>query len=181
MIHYNDEETAFGTAIKGYIVCLIILCALLFLSACATPRNAETDKQTDYTSDFNWLKSQMESLRADFSKQTNSITDKMSNLKVENRTVILSPPDSTGRQYPIQESTTTATKDDQERQEVNETTTLSIDKLDARIDSLSNTVNTFIKEQSKVVELSWWDLYKDKIYAAILVVILVLSVLKRKS
>lgn len=166
---------------KGIKICLIILFALLLLSACATSKNAEMTKEVDYAADFSHLQSQMESLRTDFSKQTNTLTDKMSNLKVENRTVILSPPDSTGRQYPMQESTTTATKDDQERQEVNETVSLSIEQLTTLVDSLINKVDTLTREQSKVVELSWWNLHKDKVYAAILIVILVLLALKRKS
>lgn len=166
---------------KGIKICLIILFALLLPSGCATSKNAEMTKEVDYAADFRRLQSQMESLRTDFSKQTNTLTDKMSNLKVENRTVILSAPDSTGRQYPMQESTTTATKDDQERQEVNETVSLSIEQLTTLVDSLINKVDTLTREQSKVVELSWWDLHKDKVYAAILIVILVLLALKRKS
>lgn len=180
MIHYNDENS-FGHALKGIVICLVILCGLLFLSSCATPQNAETKKEIDYSGDFRHLQSQVESLRTDVSKQLSITTDKLSNLKVENRTVFLSPPDSTGKQHVVQESTTTAAKEDQERQQVNETITASMQQLTTRVDSLMNKVDTLIKEQGRVVQLSWWDLHKDKVYAAVLILIVVLVVLKRKQ
>ena len=104
-------------------------------------------------------------------KQTKITTDKLSDLKIENKTVYLSSPDSTGKQYPIKESTTTASKQDQERTEVDETLSITLQQFSNRIDTISNKVNVLLNQKETVVELSWWDLHKDKIYIGIIILI----------
>jgi hypothetical protein len=78
----------------------------------------ETQKQVDYSGELSRIQSIIESLRLDVNKQTKITTDKLSDLKIENKTVYLSLPDSTGKQYPVKESTTTASKQEQERQKL---------------------------------------------------------------
>ena len=92
----------------------------IWFTSCKTSRNIETQKQIDYSGDFLHLQNLIESLRLDVNKQTKVTTDKLSDLKIENTTVYLSPPDSTGKQYPVKESTTTASKQEQERTEISE-------------------------------------------------------------
>lgn len=149
-----------------YIFGLLIIC-LVWLSSCATSRNSDTQKQVDYSEDFLRIQNKIESLRADVTKQTQVTTDKLSNLKIENRTVILSPPDSTGKQHVVQESTTKASKDDKENTRIDETVNITIQQLTTQIDSLSNKVDALLKEKQTVVELSWWNLHKDAVYAGI--------------
>ena len=106
---------------KALIYITIFLMSGIWFTSCKTSRNMETEKQIDYSGDFLYLQNLIESLRLDVNKQTKITTDKLSDLKIENKTVYLSSPDSTGKQYPIKESTTTASKQDQERTEVDET------------------------------------------------------------
>lgn len=132
----------------------------------------ETEKQIDYSGDFLYLQNLIESLRLDVNKQTKITTDKLSDLKIENKTVYLSSPDSTGKQYPIKESTTTASKQDQERTEVDETLSITLQQFSNRLDTISNKVNALLNQREKVVELSWWDLHKDKVYCYVIGLIL---------
>lgn len=132
----------------------------------------ETEKQIDYSGDFLYLRNLTESLRLDVNKQTKITTDKLSDLKIENKTVYLSSPDSTGKQYPIKESTTTASKQDQERTEVDETLSITLQQFSNRLDTISNKVNALLNQREKVVELSWWDLHKDKVYCYVIGLIL---------
>lgn len=133
----------------------------------------ETEKQIDYSGEFNHIQSLIEALRIDVSKQTKITTDKLSDLKIENKTVYLSPPDSTGKQYPVKESTTTASKQEQERTEVYETLSITLQQFSNRLDSLSYKVDAMLNQKETVVELSWWDLHKDKIYISIIALIIV--------
>ena len=141
-------------------------------TSCKASRNMETEKQIDYSGELSRIQSIIESLRADVSKQTKITTDKLSDLKIENKTVYLSPPDSTGKQYPIKESTTTASKQDQERTEVDETLSITLQQFSNRLDTISNKVNALLNQREKVVELSWWDLHKDKVYCYVIGLIL---------
>lgn len=141
----------------------VIVCCFV-CSSCQASRNMEIQKQIDYSGDFNQIQSVIESLRADVSRQTKITNDRLSNLKLENKTVYLSAPDSTGKQYPVKESTTTASKQEQERTEVNETLSVTLQQLSNRLDTLSNKVDAVLNQKEKVIELSWWDLYKDKVY-----------------
>ena len=141
---------------------IILLTLAIWLSSCKTSRNLEMQKQIDYSGDFLYLRNLTESLRLDVNKQTKITTDKLSDLKIENTTVYLSDPDSTGKQYPVKESTTTAFRQEQERTEINETLSLTLQQFSNRLDTINSKVNAILSQKEKVVELSWWDLHKDK-------------------
>ena len=125
----------------------------IWFTSCKTSRNIETQKQIDYSGDFLYLRNLIESLRLDVNKQTKITTDKLSDLKIENTTVYLSPPDSTGKQYPIKESTTTASKQDQERTEVDETLSIALQQFSNRLDSLSYKVDAMLNQKETVLVL----------------------------
>ena len=156
---------------KVLIYITIFLMSGIWLSSCKASRNMETEKQIDYSGDFLYLQNLIESLQLDVNKQTKITTDKFSDLKIENTTVYLSAPDSTGKQYPVKESITTTTKQDQERTEVDETLSITLQQFSNRIDTISNKVNVLLNQKETVVELSWWDLHKDKIYIGIIILI----------
>ena len=158
---------------KALIYITIFLMSGIWFTSCKTSRNMETEKQIDYSGDFLYLQNLIESLRLDVNKQTKVTTDKLSDLKMENKTVYLSAPDSTGKQYPIKESTTTASKQDQERTEVDETLSIALQQFSNRLDSLSYKVDAVLNQKETVLELSWWDLHKDKIYIGIIVLIII--------
>lgn len=155
------------------IYIIILLTSAIWFTSCRSSRNMETEKQIDYSGEFNHIQSLIEALRIDVSKQTKITTDKLSDLKIENKTVYLSPPDSTGKQYPVKESTTTASKQEQERTEVYETLSITLQQFSNRLDSLSYKVDAMLNQKETVVELSWWDLHKDKIYISIIALIIV--------
>lgn len=143
----------------------------IWFTSCKTSRNIETQKQIDYSGDFLYLRNLIESLRLDVNKQTKITTDKLSDLKIENKTVYLSLPDSTGKQYPVKESTTTASKQEQERTEIYETLSITLQQFSNRLDTISNKMNALMNQKEKVIELSWWDLHKDKVYIGIIILI----------
>ena len=153
---------------KALIYITIFLMSGIWFTSCKTSRNIETQKQIDYSGDFLYLRNLIESLRLDVNKQTKITTDKLSDLKIENTTVYLSDPDSTGKQYPVKESTTTASKQEQERIEVDETLSITLQQLSNRLDTISNKVNVLLNQKETVVELSWWDSHKDKVYIGII-------------
>ena len=144
-----------------YIITFILMSGI-WLSSCKTSRNMEIQKQVDYSDDFIRIQSIIESLRVDVNKQMKMTTEKLSDLKIENTTVYLSAPDSIGRQYPVKESTTTASRQDKERTEVDETLSVILQQFSNRLDSIDNKVNALLNQKETIVELSWWDLHKDK-------------------
>ena len=157
---------------KALIYITMFMMAGIWFASCKTSRNMETQKQIDYSGELSRIQSMIEALRVDVSKQTKVTTDKLSDLKIENKTVYLSAPDSTGKQHPIKESTTTASKQDQERTEVDETLSITLQQFSNSLDSLNYKVDAVLKQKEKVIELSWWDLHKDKIYIGIIVLII---------
>ena len=156
---------------KALIYITIFLMSGIWFTSCKTSRNMETEKQIDYSGDFLYLQNLIESLRLDVNKQTKITTDKLSDLKIENKTVYLSLPDSTGKQYPVKESTTTASKQEQERTEIYETLSITLQQFSNRLDTINNKVNALMNQKEKVIELSWWDLHKDKVYIGIIILI----------
>lgn len=164
---------------KTLIYITIFLMSGIWFTSCKTSRNMETQKQVDYSGELSRIQSIIESLRTDVSKQTKITTDKLSDLKIENKTVYLSLPDSTGKQYPVKESTTTASKQEQERTEVYETLSITLQQFSNRLDTISNKMNALINQKEKVIELSWWDLHKDKVYVGIIVLIIIVLIVHK--
>ena len=156
---------------KILIYITIFLMSGIWFTSCKTSRNIETQKQIDYSGDFLYLRNLIESLRLDVNKQTKITTDKLSDLKIENKTVYLSLPDSTGKQYPVKESTTTASKQEQERTEIYETLSITLQQFSNRLDTINNKMNALMNQKEKVIELTWWDLHKDKVYIGIIILI----------
>lgn len=164
---------------KALIYITIFLMSGTWFTSCKASRNMETEKQIDYSGDFLYLQNLIESLRLDVNKQTKITTDKLSDLKIENKTVYLSLPDSTGKQYPVKESTTTASKQEQERTEVYETLSITLQQFSNRLDTISNKINALMNQKEKVIELSWWDLHKDKVYVGIIVLIIIVLIIHK--
>lgn len=144
-------------------VTMFLTSGIWFVS-CKTSQNMDIRKHMDYSGEFQYLQNTIEELRADVSKQTRITTDKLSDLQIENTTVFLSPPDSVGKQYTLKESTTIASRREQENTEIDETLSVTLQQVSERLDSLSNKVDIVLNQKEKVVELSWWDLQKDKVY-----------------
>ena len=159
---------------KDLIYITIFLMSGIWFTSCKTSRNMETEKQIDYSGDFLYLQNLIESLRLDVNKQTKITTDKLSDLKIENTTVYFSSPDSIGKQYPIKESTTTASKREQERMEIDETLSLALKQFSNRLDSLNGKVDVMLNLKEKIVEISWWDIYKGKLYCAIVGLLIII-------
>lgn len=65
----------------------VIVCCLV-CSSCQASRNIETQKRIDYSDDFNRIQNVIQSLRADVSRQTKITNDRLSNLKLENVSII---------------------------------------------------------------------------------------------
>ena len=166
---------------KALIYITVFLMSGICLSSCKTSRNMEMQKQVDYSGDFNRIQSIIESLRVDVSKQTKMTTDKLSDLKIENTTVYLSAPDSTGKQYPVKESTTTASKQDKEHTVVDETLSMTLQQFSNRLDSINNKVNALLNQKETVIEFSWWDLHKDEVCIGVIVLIIISLMLCREK
>lgn len=145
----------------------------IWFTSCKTSRNMETQKQVDYSGELSRIQSIIESLRLDVNKQTKITTDKLSDLKIENKTVYLSLPDSTGKQYPVKESTTTASKQEQERTEADEILSIALQQFSNRLGSLGNKIDAVLNQKEKITEISWWDLHRDKVYISTIIIIIV--------
>lgn len=158
---------------KALIYITMFLMSGIWLSSCKTSRNIDTQKQVDYSGEFQYLRKVMEELRIGLSKQTKIVNDRLSDLKIENTTVYLSSPDSTGKQHVVKESTTKASKQEQERTGVDETLSINLQQFSNRLDSLSYKVDAMLNQKKKIIELSWWDSHKDKVYYCVIGLILV--------
>lgn len=75
---------------KALIYITMFLMSGIWFS-CKTSRNIEMHKQVDYSREFQYLRNVIESLRLDVNKQTKITSKKLSDLKIENKTVDLSP------------------------------------------------------------------------------------------
>ena len=47
------------------------------------------------------------------------------------------------------------------------------------MDTISNKMNALMNQKEKVIELSWWDLHKDKVYVGIIVLIIIVLIVHK--
>lgn len=148
----------------------VILLAVITLLASCKSQEVVTEKQTDYSSYFEKQEQKTDSLFAELQMQQKKTTERLSNLKVENTTTYYTLPDSTGKQYPVYVSTTTANKDEKENENTFTELNAEIWRMQEKIDSLTNAVNAAMKQKEEVTELSWWDLHKWEVFLLVIIV-----------
>lgn len=167
----KQKKEFFGLAVWG-ILGLIAMSVMMALAGCATPKNTDRNTQVDYSNLLQQMQSRMDTLLANMEAQRKETSEKLSNLKVENRTVYLSPPDSTGKQYPTIVSETNASKDEKENKTTETELKVTIQRLVEEVTDLRNELNTAIVQKEKVKEVSWWQLHKVDVYVGLFILVL---------
>lgn len=165
------KKEFFGLAVWG-ILGLIAMSVMMALAGCVTPMNTDRNTQVDYSNLLQQMQTRMDTLLANMEAQRKETSEKLSNLKVENKTVYLSPPDSTGKQYPTMVSETNASKDEKENKATETELKVTIQRLVEEVSDLKNKLNTRVVQEEKVKEVSWWQLHKVDVYAGLFILVL---------
>lgn len=165
----KDQKYEFLGLLVWGIIGLIVMSAMMSLVGCVTPKNTNRNTQVDYSNVLQQMQSRMDSLLANMEAQRKETSEKLSNLKVENKTVYLSPPDSTGKQYPTIVSETNASKDEKENKTTETELKVTIQRLVEEVSDLKNKLNTRVVQEEKIREASWWDLHKLDVYATVFI------------
>lgn len=176
----KQKKEFFGLAVWG-ILGLIAMSVMMALAGCATPKNTDRNTQVDYSNLLQQMQSRMDTLLANMEAQRKETSEKLSNLKVENKTVYLSPPDSTGKQYPTMVSETNASKDEKENKTTETELKVTIQRLVEEVTDLRNELNTAIVQKEKVKEVSWWQLHKVDVYVGLFILVLGWLVYKKNK
>ncbi|UBD69061.1 MULTISPECIES: histidine kinase [Bacteroides] len=176
----KQKKEFFGLAVWG-ILGLIAMSVMMALAGCATPMNTDRNTQVDYSNLLQQMQSRMDSLLINMEAQRKETSEKLSNLKVENKTVYLSPPDSTGKQYPTMVSETNASKDEKENKTTETELKVTIQRLVEEVSDLKNKLNTSVVQEEKVKEFSWWQLHKMDVYAGLFMLVLGWLVYKKNK
>lgn len=145
----------------------------ILLSSCAAPKNMEQESHMDYSGVLQKMQSRMDSLLYNMDMIRKETSEKLSNLKVENTTTYFSVPDSAGRQHLTAVSKTIANKEEKESQSIDTEIAVTMQQLVEEVSGLKQQLNSVISDKEKVVELSWWDLHKDKVYAGAILLLFV--------
>ena len=176
----KQKKEFFGLAVWG-ILGLIAMSVMMALAGCATLMNTDRNTQVDYSNLLQQMQSRMDSLLINMEAQRKETSEKLSNLKVENKTVYLSPPDSTGKQYPTMVSETNASKDEKENKTTETELKVTIQRLVEEVSDLKNKLNTSVVQEEKVKEFSWWQLHKMDVYAGLFMLVLGWLVYKKNK
>lgn len=145
---------------------------VMFLFGCVTPKNTDRNTQVDYSNVLQQMQTRMDTLLANMEVQRKETSEKLSNLKIENKTVYLSPPDSTGKQYPTMVSETNASKDEKENKTTETELKVTIQRLVEEVTDLRNELNANVAQKEKVKEVSWWQLHKVDVYAGLFILVI---------
>ena len=164
----KQREELLGTFIWGVVGLLIML-----LVGCASPKNIDRDTQVDYSNNLQQMQSRMDSLLLNMRLMSKEISEKVSNLKIENTTTYLSPPDSTGKQYPTQVSETTVNKEEKENKTTDTNIEATMQQLIREVNELKQQLDASITDKEKVKEVSWWQLHKVDVYAVLFTLIII--------
>lgn len=176
----EHKKEFLGLLVWG-IIGLVVMSVMMSLAGCATPKNADRNTQVDYSNLLQQMQSRMDSLLINMEMQRKEKSEKLSNLKVENKTVYLSSPDSTGKQYPTMVSETNASKDEKENKATETELKVTIQRLVEEVTDLRNELNTAIVQKEKVKEVSWWQLHKVDVYVGLFILVIGWLVYKKNK
>lgn len=151
-----------------------VACLLFLLSAgCVTPKNINRDTRIDYSDNLRQMQSRMDSLLYNMKLMQRETSERLSNLKIENITTYLSPPDSTGKQYPTVISETKANKEEKENKTTDTKIEVTMQQLVKEVNDLKEQLNAVVSDKEKVKEVSWWQLHKVDLYTILFSLVIV--------
>lgn len=151
---------------------LYIILLASAICSCASSRNLDSQVDASIQEEMQRLIQSVDSLRANVHMFRSESIDRLSNLKLENKTIYLSAPDSTGRQYPTAVSKTKGESSKQENIRTDTELYTSVAMLSVKVDSLAYKIDAALNKKEKIVELSWWDRHKDKVYIGFALIII---------
>lgn len=149
--------------------CIILLTSAIW--SCRSSSNLDSHVDAISHEELQRLIRMMDSLRTNVHLLRSESNERLSNLKLENKTIYYSKPDSIGRQYPTAVSETKSESNKQESSRSDTELYASVAMLSVKVDSLSGKLDAVLNKQEKIVELSWWDRHKDKLYIAFSLII----------
>lgn len=161
-----------------------VLCIILLMSAicsCRSSRNLDSHVESSIQEEMQRLIKSLDSLMANVYQFRSESNERLANLKMENKTVYLSVPDSAGRQFPTAVSETKGESNEQESSRSDTKLYVSVSILSAKVDSLSVKINAILNKKEKVVELNWWDKNRDKVYISFILLFIGLLLYKYKN
>lgn len=147
---------------------------ILLMSAiwsCRSSRNLDSHVNAITQEEMQHLMQRMDSLMANVHLLRSESNERFANLKMENKTIYYSAPDSTGRQYPTAVSETKSESSEQESSRIDTELYATVTMLSVKVDSLAAKFDAVLNKQEKIVELSWWDRHKDKVYIGFAIII----------
>lgn len=153
------------------VKCLPVILLASAICSCRSSRNLDNHVQSSIQEEMQRMINSLDSLMANAHLLRSEFNERFSNMKLENKTVYYSAPDSTGKQYPTAVSETKSESNEKEKSQSDTELDISVSMLSAKVDSLSAKLNSVLDKQEKVVELSWWQKNKDKLYIGFAVVI----------
>lgn len=164
----NDFRNIFVTSRKW----LLIMLLMPAICSCASSRNLDSQVDAAIQEEMQRLIQSVDSLRANVYMFRSESIERLSNLKLENKTIYLSAPDSTGRQYPTAVSKTKGESSKQENSRTDTELYTSMAMLSVKVDSLAYKLNAALNKKEQIVELTWWDRHKDKVYIGFALIII---------
>lgn len=163
----NVFRTIFVRSRKWFWI--ILLASAIW--SCRSSQNLDRHVDAITQEEMQHLMQRMDSLMANVHLLRTESSERFANLKMENKTIYYSAPDSTGRQYPTAVSETKSESSEQENRRSDTELYASVAMLSVKVDSLSAKLNAVMNKQEKIVELSWWDRHKDKVYIGFALII----------
>lgn len=162
----------------------ILLCPLMLIvimCSCAASKNVQKEETIDYSKRLDSISEQLKNVVSSVKLQRSEMSEKLSNIKIENKTTYLSAPDSTGKQYPTAISETKSEQEDKEKTSVETQMQATIEELSYRIDSLQVSVSKLVQSKEKVVQVSWWNRYKSDILLFALISVIIWLIYKNRN
>lgn len=157
----------------------LITIILVSIFSCRSPKNVESSQRVVNDNKYEELFRRADSSFSALYANQNRMTEKLSNLKIENKTTYYTLPDSTGKQHTTKIVETVVNKEDKEvSKEITELKNI-VERQSKQIDSLTNTIKSTVQEQSKVKEVSWLSLYWWKIVLCLVFAFEVVRLIKK--
>lgn len=156
----------------GRQVLLAPFMMLFLFIGCSSSKDVKKQTTDNYAEQLGIISSKMDSLIVDINLKKKENNNKQSNVDIDTKTTLFSPPDSTGKQYPVAISETHIKKSEK----VTKTSSTDYNKISKDITKnetlIHDSINYSFSEHEQVEKHPWWS--SKQLYYCLSVICLII-------
>lgn len=153
-----------------FVTILMAIITLCVTCSCRTSKNIQRDENRAERMEHSLTSVLKDSFGMSMKQAILNTNESLRTIRLEQTKVVWSPPDSSGKQYPLQTTRTNIVQKDTSKQVGSENTDVRSNEITQTHKSEGNTASSSHHTEERIKELGWWQVHKEQVYLALLLI-----------